>query len=299
MNMPIPFGRCAAVLVVSAFVGAATLRAQNALYVEDNGKGHLVRRVLGHMPMYEDTNGKFVEVVQPRFMLKPVAEYSPAFVSIRHVQVVTHVLENMSTGDELNHSFEFRGEFESSFPLENVFVALDLNTSDEGKILFIREIGRLKPRDPKAIVINVPMATSIGEGHYKLHLFSDGVEVLQSQMPLPYVEQSLDKMVKKRVAGIKDAAPSPFVGPPPEYPEKLFKANVSGRAVIHFTLSPNGRVVDPVLKSATDPAFGESALAAARMWRFLPKIKDGAAVPVQVDLPFNFSPPSTTAPTAK
>lgn len=286
-------------LALTALAAPAISRAQNALYVEDGGKGHLVRRVLGHMPMYQDANGKFVEVAQPRFMLKPVDEYSPAFVSIRHVRVVTHAVENMSTGDELNRSFEFRGEFESSFPLENVFVALDLNTSEEGKVLFIREIGRLKPRDPRAIVINVPMATSIGEGRYKLHLFSDGMEVFQSQMPLPYIEQSLDKMVRKRVAGVTDAAPTPFVGPPPEYPEKLFKANVSGQAVIHFTLSPNGRVIDPVIKSSTDPAFGESALAAARMWRFLPKVKGGAPVSVQVDLPFKFGPPSTTAPTAK
>jgi TonB family protein len=299
MIMHAPLARNAAPAFVLALALSGTVRAQNALYVEDHGKGYLVRRVLGHMPMYQDANGKFVEVVQPRFMLKPVEEYSPAFVSIRHIRVVTHALENMSTGDELNHSFEFRGEFESSFPLENVFVVLDLNTSDEGKILFIREVGRLKPRDPKAIVINVPMASAIGEGHYKLHLFSDGMEVFQSQMPLPYIEKSLDKMVKKRIAGITDAAPTPFVGPPPEYPEKLFKANVAGQAVIHFTLSPNGRVVDPVIKSSTDPAFGESALTAARLWRFLPKVKGGAAVPVQVDLPFNFGPPSTTAPAAK
>jgi TonB family protein len=299
MNTLLSLGRCLAALALSTAITAATLRAQNALYVEDGGKGHLVRRVLGHMPMYEDANGKLVEVVQPRFMLKPVEEYSPAFVSIRHVRVVTHALENMSTGDELNHSFEFRGEFESSFPLENVFVALDLNTSDEGKLLFIREVGRLKPRDPKSIDINVPMASRIGEGHYKLHLFSDGVEVLQSEMPLPYIERSLDKMVRKRIAGIKDAAPQPFVGPPPEYPEKLFKANVSGQAVIHFTLSQNGRVVDPTIKSSTDPAFGEAALAAARLWRFLPKVKGGAAVPVQVDLPFNFGPPSANPSAAK
>jgi TonB family protein len=299
MNLPIPFGRYVAALIVSAFVGATTLRAQNALYVEDNGKGHLVRRVLGSMPMYEDANGKFVEVVQPRYMLKPVEEYAPVFVSIRHVRVVTHAIEVMDTGDEVNRSFEFYGEFESPFGLDNVFVALDLNTTDEGKLLFIRDIGRLKPRDPKAIGINLPMATGIGEGHYRLHLFSDGMEVFQSEMPLPYVEHALDKMVRKRITGVTDAAPKPFVGPAPEYPEKLFKAKVAGQAVVHFTLSPNGRVIDPVVKSATDPAFGESALAAARQWRFLPKVKDGTALPVQVDLPFNFGTPSTTAPAAK
>src|SRR2546429_94677 len=94
-----PLARSAATVFVLALALFGTVRAQNALYVEDNGRGPLVRRVFGHMPMYEDADGKFVEVVLPRFMLKPVDEYSPAFVSIRHVRVVTHALENMSTGD--------------------------------------------------------------------------------------------------------------------------------------------------------------------------------------------------------
>lgn len=47
-----------------------------------------------------------------------------------------------------------------------------------------------------------------------------------------------------------------------------------------------------LLKSATDPAFGEAALAAIRQWRFLPEMKGGLAVEQSADLPFAFVPPA-------
>jgi TonB family protein len=51
-------------------------------------------------------------------------------------------------------------------------------------------------------------------------------------------------------------------------------------------------VLDPQVKEASDPAFGESAVVAARQWRFLPRVKNGRAVETQVDMPFDFAPPS-------
>ena len=69
---------------------------------------------------------------------------------------------------------------------------------------------------------------------------------------------------------------------------KLLKTNIAGEAVIALTVSPNGRVLDPQIKRATDPAFGEAALAAARLWRFLPKVETGRAVATTVEMPFQF-----------
>jgi TonB family protein len=57
------------------------------------------------------------------------------------------------------------------------------------------------------------------------------------------------------------------------------------------TLIRNGSVAVRQVKHASKPAFGESALAAARQWRFLPKVKAGKPEAVTVEMPFNFNEP--------
>ena len=47
-----------------------------------------------------------------------------------------------------------------------------------------------------------------------------------------------------------------------------------------------------LLRSASDPAFGEAALAAIRMWRFLPSVRNGTPVATNAVIPFVFDPPS-------
>jgi TonB family protein len=49
------------------------------------------------------------------------------------------------------------------------------------------------------------------------------------------------------------------------------------------------------VKSATDPAFGEAALRAVRIWRFLPKVKDDNPVETKVDIPIVFARPKPVA----
>jgi TonB family protein len=88
---------------------------------------------------------------------------------------------------------------------------------------------------------------------------------------------------------VKEAAPQPLAGPPPEYPAKLRDAKLGGHAAVHLKISKTGRVSDLQVSSATDPAFGESALAAARQWRFLPRVVDGTPVESTAEMPFVFT----------
>ena len=71
----------------------------------------------------------------------------------------------------------------------------------------------------------------------------------------------------------------------------LRKAGVKGKAVVTVRITPQGTVRDPVVESASDPAFGEAALAAVRQWRFIPRVEDGRAVEARVNMPFVFAPP--------
>lgn len=77
----------------------------------------------------------------------------------------------------------------------------------------------------------------------------------------------------------------------PVYPDALWKAGVEGKAVVQATISEDGEVAKIELVSADDPAFGESAIAAVKQWRFKPATEDGKPVVSNVRFPLVFTLP--------
>lgn len=268
--------------------------AQQVLVVEAEGKAQIVRDVHNGFCFYE-RDGKLVSAArQARTALAPVKEFLPLFVSVRDMEAKSHTLNLMtnSGSGEVNPEFEFRAKFESGYRLEHVFYVLELDSEELGKRVFCDEVGTLEPRLTRSVRIRVPVVAKLGAGKFKLHLFADGGELLHSQMPPLFREAQLDRMVRSRVQGEKDAPVRPFVGPPPEYPKSFLKKRLSGEAAVRFRVSRTGAVLEPAVKSASAPEFGESALAAARLWRFLPKMQNGRPVEAEVVLPFKFEPPA-------
>lgn len=276
-------------LLAVLLLGAPLARAQHVLLVQHKGKPHVVVAAAGTRVAVED-KGKRVYVNADRFALVDAPEYLPVFISVRQVRAKTSYVQVADTGSAINNQFEFHASFESPYALEDVFLVLALNL-EQGRSLFVYEIGRLDPHHPRTLNLFVPVSGRLGEGHYQLHLFAGGHEVLHSGQPFDYREAVLDRMIAKRVASLPDAPPQPFVGPTPEYPEKLYKDRVKGRAVVRLQIRPNGAVQDPELVEASDPAFGASAVAALRQWRFLPRIKGGHPVATSATMPIDFTPP--------
>ncbi len=266
------------------------LRAQNLLYTEYNGRMVLVRAARRDRPVVE-IDGKRVVADGSRFVLNPVADYLPVFISIRNVAVSSTYAMVEGSGARVNNELHFAARFESTRLLEDVFAVFDLRGDVGGRMLFIYEIGRMNPRQTRPISITVPMSFPLGNGVYHLHLFAGGPEVLHSQIPVADREAALDRLIAKRVAGVKDRALSLFVGAPPVYPEALRKRAVKGQATIAVLVSVTGRPLNPAVLSASDPAFGEAALDSVRLWRFLPPVKDGQPHEQRTNLPFVFLPP--------
>lgn len=268
---------------------APRLAAQNVLVVESGGKGYVVQKVRSGRPIVEK-DGKLVSVTPGRCGLKPVAEFLPAFVSVRDIKVGTSHVELVGGGD-INHDFNLEASFTSTYTLDDVFLVLELDTEQSGKMIFFYEVGDLGPGKVRSLNLHVPTNGGLGTGKYQMHLFTEGMELFHSEHPMPYRESMLDKMVAKRIAGVKDANPKPFFGPTPEYPKALKKAGTKGEALLSIRITRTGAVLDPTVISTTDPAFGEAALVAVRLWRFLPKMENGNPVEMKVNLPFEFSPP--------
>ena len=65
----------------------------------------------------------------------------------------------------------------------------------------------------------------------------------------------------------------------PEYPLSAMRRGLSGRVRLEFTVRPDGRVADvSVVASAPEGVFDEAAVAAARQWRFEPRVAPGTSV---------------------
>lgn len=277
----------AACFLTMAAVGS--LLAQSALVVEYKGKPYPVTRVARSFA-YIEVDGKEVAAKPTRIQLTPQPEFRPLFVSVRNLEVRTSVLKEMYSGNEMNNEFHFNATFESSFHMKNPFLVLELEM-EAGKRIFFQEIGALSPGRPQWVRVTVALPERIGPGKFKLHIFDDGFEVFHSEQPWQFREGVLNKMVMKRINGVKDSPPKPFVGPVPEYPKSLRKAGVKGEAIVAMHITRQGVVVDPAIDRATDPAFGEAALVAVRQWRFLPQVKGGRPIETSVTLPIGFDPP--------
>jgi TonB family protein len=130
-------------------------------------------------------------------------------------------------------------------------------------------------------------------GHYEFYLFSGGREVFNSMMPMGEMESALNRMVRQRIKGVDQAAAQPFLCPAPEYPKALFRKKIGGTATVSFVIDTGGAVYGPTVVKASQPEFGEAALAAIRQWRFLPKVKGGYPVETRAEMPFEFAPPKS------
>jgi protein TonB len=61
-----------------------------------------------------------------------------------------------------------------------------------------------------------------------------------------------------------------------------------GTVTILFTVDESGRVADPTVQSATDPAFERPALAAVKQWKFEPGKRNGQPVRFRMRVPITF-----------
>ena len=274
-------------ILLVAGLGALSLRAQNYLVVEVKGQTKVVQKIADSV-MYIEEDGKLKPVSATRSGLMPAPEFLPAIVAVRDVSAHTSGLT--LSGNTVNKEFRFQATLESLYRLEDVFCVLVLELKRGGKRICTQGVGELLPRTPREIFAGVDLEEELGEGKYQLHIFSQGREVLHSGQTQLFRDKILDRMVSKRIAGLKDAPPSPLIGPAPEYPKQLLKAKLKGEVELSLHVTRTGVVVDPVVERATDPAFGEAALAAVRMWRFLPRMKGGQPVETTVSVPFAFEP---------
>lgn len=276
--------------MVLLLLTASAATAQSVLCVEYKGQPVFVEKIRNGRIHVMD-QGKLVSLKSDRCVLAPAHEYLPAVVEVKDIEVKTSYVGMRSSGGKVNNEFHFRATFQSQYLLEDAYLVLELEMAS-GNRLFYREIGTLTPGKSRSVEADLVLSEPLGPGGYILHVFTSVREVFNSEQPWTYREAKLDEMVRRRIEGVENAPPKPYYGPMPAYPSALRAAGMKGEARVRIRITPRGVVADPEVESATDPAFGEAALVAARQWRFLPKMVEGEAVEAKVTMPFGFEPPA-------
>jgi TonB family protein len=84
------------------------------------------------------------------------------------------------------------------------------------------------------------------------------------------------------------SAPRVIEDPDPEYSEEARQAKYQGTVVLWIVIGPDGLARQVRVQRSLGMGLDEKAVEAVRKWRFIPAMKDGQPVAVQVNVEVNF-----------
>jgi periplasmic protein TonB len=84
--------------------------------------------------------------------------------------------------------------------------------------------------------------------------------------------------------------PKSRFAPDPAYPELAREGRISGVVALAVAINEKGTVDAVRLEYSLGPEFDQNAMAAVRRWEFVPTMKDGHAVAVQMHMEITFKP---------
>jgi TonB family protein len=276
---------------LAVLVAAPAAFAQKLLVVSEKGGPQVVRAITMGTSMVEK-DGKLVSTSGTEYALGKAAIYGRGFVKLTNVAVKENRIEDLAKGTETIFGNDLDATISSDTPLKHCFFVWEINT-DLDHLPSAIEMRDLIPGEAQKIRISVALQAHLAEGesHSKLHVFSDGLEILNSTMDPAYIaeqtrktEEFQLKRVPDRPVGISRAVP-PAV---PVFPADLKAQGVGGSAKVSCTIDDHGNVVDVKVVEATHPSFGESLAAAAKQWKFEPAVKDHQYVQATAVIPYTF-----------
>lgn len=275
-------------LFLAVLASAPGALGQNVFVVLDEGSPKMVKEIRLNRPVIEK-DGKLVSTLEDRYALVRSTIYRPGLVTISDLRVKTkHIVT--TNGDRFNYDLNITGHLKSDTTFKKCFLVLEMTAWKTNGFAYI-ELPDLPAGESIDIDRTLPLADQIEEGSFRLHLFSDGIELLHSKLPATYLALQKQKTDGFLSGKTQDFGPILAHRVNPEYPEELKKAKVAGSARVRVRITKTGDAVDPELVNASEPAFGEAALKAAVKWKFDPAVKARRHVESKIEIPFEFRPP--------
>ena len=75
----------------------------------------------------------------------------------------------------------------------------------------------------------------------------------------------------------------------PDYPSEMRRQGVSGLVMVNCLIDEQGNVAETKIEKQSNEAFGPSAVAALKRWKFKPAQRDGSTVQIHVTIPIKFT----------
>ena len=277
------------VLVIGMLALASRGLAQNAFVASEDGRFRLVKEIRHGHPLVE-ADGKLTASYSRKFALLKATAYRQEFVTVPKFTVQTHHLVGIGTGVRINYELEIRGSAKSDVALEKCFFVLELMSENDTTVTFA-EMPNLKAGKEEEFSLVFRLQTPLEEGRYALHFFSDGVELLHSKMPPPYLEAQKQK-TQDFWSGQKQDFRAILSRPVRAvYPREFKGQALEGQVKVKCRINVQGDVESAEIVECIYPAFAEPALAAVRQWKFDPAVKDGRLVESTEIVPLRIRPP--------
>jgi len=111
-------------------------------------------------------------------------------------------------------------------------------------------------------------------------------EAERRERQLAQQEQARQQQAREAAAQARAAAESasrqylPIAKEAPDYPQRALDRNIEGECTVTYTVTPQGQVSDPQVVGQCHPLFVKPSLAAAKRFRYQPRVVDGQAVAV-------------------
>lgn len=188
---------------------------------------------------------------------------------------------DFSTGNEYNFQMDFRARLESNRELKNCFLAIDMFPQGGPPSMALVEIPNLKAQKEKKISFSLSLHRLLGEGRYRLYLFSNGDQVLQKSEFFRKKEAGQKKLTKPKELE-KDAMPQVIIKNNPVIPKALQGVMFGGSVNLEFTISSMGTPVQIEVISSTHELLEDLAIQAIESATVSPRIKNGKAVPMRI-----------------
>ncbi len=280
-------------LCLALFAAVPAALAQNVLTVlEPNGPQVVRAADLGNSLI--EVNGKLVASKGTQYGLRKVAAYRKGLVKFSQLAVKETRTEDNSL---VLYGNDFDAYVGSDVPLKHCFLVLEITIENEHRLI-MSELKDLNPGEQLKIRISSRTNEHLDEKHYLLHVFSDGLELLNSTMSEDYIAQQAKKtdelLMKNRpdspVRMARGTAPAV-----PVHPAELLAQGVAGTAKVSCSIDAQGTVTAVEVVEATHPQFGEALAAAARQWKFEPAVKDHQYVAATAVIPYSFKLPAPAA----
>ncbi|MES1166448.1 MAG: energy transducer TonB [Pseudomonadota bacterium] len=279
-------------LLLSAAVPAAL--AQNVLLVKLDSGPQLVRGFSFGNPLIVVDGKETSAAGATLYSLQKAQAYRKGLIKISELRVTDVRIEDTTGGTIVLYGTDINGHATSDVPLKRCFIVLEI-ASGLDKGLYVSELVDLEAGRDQKIRVSSRLQERLLDGHYTLHFFSDGLELLNTTMSPDYIAEQTkktDELMLKRQADHPVRMAAGIAPAVPVYPAELRPQHLAGSAKVSCTINAHGEIVAVAVVDSTHPLFGESLAAAARQWKFEPALKDHQYVESTVIVPFSFKPPA-------